>query len=145
MSDLPVASNNSGREFSRVEVDLSEIEHGVSFAETLGFGRSIRYTPQIHAALNLLMAADFVLTPQILDMSSGTVWLCRLMVGIVLLMRDSSTSLPLRKRLETEAIAGLLLAVLAVRGAVSRNLFERGYLFMRGMSVVANSLMTQVE
>ncbi len=145
MSDLPVPSKGNKIEFSPVEVDLSSIEHGVSFGETLGLGRSIRYTPQIHAAVNLLLAADGMLTPQILDMSTGTVWICRSMVGMLLLLRDNSTNLPLRKRLEIEAAAGALLAVLAVQGSVSHNLFERAYLFGRGVSVLANSLMTQVE
>ena len=145
MSDLPVSSSGNRVEFSRVEVELNPIESGVSFGETLGLGRSIRYTPQIHAMVNMLLAADGLLTPQIFDMSAGTVWVCRSMIGMLLLLRNDSTNLPLRQRLEIEAAAGALLALLAVQGTVSRNLFERVYLFGRGISVLANSLMTQVE
>src|SRR5476651_1381822 len=111
MSDLPVPSSSNRIEFSRVEVDLSPIENGVSFGETLGLGRSIRYTPKIHAMVNVLLAADGLLTPQILDMSSGTVWVCRSMIGLLLLLRNDSTNIPLRQRLEIEAVTGLLLAV----------------------------------
>jgi len=145
MSDLPIKSDSNDLEFSRVEVDLNPIESGVSFGETLGLGRSIRYTPQIHAMVNVLLAADGLLTPQIFDMSAGTIWLCRSMIGMLLLLRDDSTNIPLRQRLKIEASAGVLLAILAVKGTVSRNLFERAYLFGRGVSVLANSLMTQVE
>ena len=145
MSDLPVSSNGSRMDFSRVEVDLAPIEHGISFGESLGLGRMIRYTPEIHSMVNVLLAADGVLTPKILDMSSSTVWVCRSMIGMLLLLRNDSTNIPLRRRLEIEAAAGALLAVLAFNGTLTHNLFERAYLFGRGVSVLANSLMTQVE
>src|SRR5690349_20800204 len=136
MSDVAVRS--------KVEV-ARPLENGIAFGETLGLGVPTIYTAEIHDAINAVMAADVVLTPRILGMSSGTVWFCRVMAGILMMTRSDVISSDLRQNLTFEAGVGLLMMFIGFRGMISRNIFERMYLFVSGLLMVGNSLMTQVE
>lgn len=136
MSDVAVRS--------KVEVARPG-EIGIAFGETLGLAVPTIYTAEIHDAVNALMAADAVLTPQILGMSRGTVWFCRALAGLLLLTRSDMANMELRQNLAFEAGAGLLMMLVALRGMVGRNIIERMYLFLAGLVMVGNSLMTQVE
>jgi hypothetical protein len=129
---------------SKVEV-ARPLENGVAFGETFGLGVPTIYTAEIHDAINVILAADSVLTPKVLGMSSRTVWFCRVMAGMLILTRSDTMNLELRQNLAFEAGAGLLLILLALRGMLSRNIFERLYLFIAGVAMVGNSLMTQVD
>ncbi len=136
MSDVAVPSN--------VEVARPR-EYGIAFGETLGLSVPTIYTAEIHDAVNAIMAADWILVPKIVGMSNRTVWFCRVLAGMLRLTRSNVMNTELRQNLALEAGAGLMLMVIALRGMLSRNIFERLYLFIGGLMMVANSLMTQVE
>lgn len=129
---------------SKVEV-ARPAEHGIAFGETFGLALPTIYTAEIHDAVNAMMAADVALTPQILGMSSRTVWFCRVLAGMLLLTRSDMMHMELRQNLALEAGTGILLMLVGLRGMITRNLFERLYLFISGVLMVGNSLMTQVE
>jgi hypothetical protein len=136
MSDVAVRS--------KVEI-ARPLENGLAFGETFGLAVPTIYTAEIHDAINAIMAADSVLAPQIFDMSSRTVWFCRVVAGMLLLTRSDVMNTELRQNLAFEAGVGLLMVLLAFRGMLTRNIFERMYLFISGLMMVANSLMTQVD
>jgi hypothetical protein len=136
MSDVAVRS--------KVEV-ARPLENGVAFGETFGLAVPTIYTAEIHDAINAIIAADSVLTPQIFGMSRRTVWFCRVVAGMLLLTRSDMMNSELRQNLAFEAGVGLLLVLLAVRGMLTRNIFSRLYLFITGILMVGNSLMTQVD
>ena len=128
---------------SRVEV--ADFDRGVAFGESLGFDVPTRYGRDTHAAFNAIMAVDSLLTPVVLGMSRRTVVLCQLLAGGLLLLRREDSDLTLRQRLQLEATAGVVLIVLAMRGTITRRLLERGYLFVGGVMMIANSLMTETD
>jgi hypothetical protein len=128
---------------SRAEV--ARYDDGVAFGETFGLEVPTRISPQIHDSMNAMMAADAILTPTILGFSGRVVWLCRLLGGLHLLFRTESPDLPLRRRLELEALTGMLLIGVALRGTLSRNILEQIYLLIGGVMMVGNSVMTEIE
>src|SRR5438552_4461674 len=89
--------------------DVSRYDHGVAFGETFGLEVPTRISPQIHDSMSAMLAVDALLTPSVLGMSRRMVWLCRLLAGLHLLFRSDTPDLPLRRRLELEAIVGLML------------------------------------
>ena len=121
----------------------------VAFGESLGMDVPTRYTAQTHDTINMLLAGDTLMTPMLFGMSTRTVWFCRALAGILFIGRGGSSpngdAFSLRNRLEMEAIVGLLLLALAVRGAVSNRVFDRVYLFVSGVVMIANSLMTELD
>ena len=129
---------------SKVEV-ARPVENGLSFGETFGLAVPTIYSAEIHDAINAIMAADSVVTPRVFGMSSQTVWFCRAVAGLLLLTRSDMMNTEMRQNLAVEAGAGLLMVFLAMRGMLTRNIFERLYLFIGGLMMVGNSLMTQVE
>ena len=127
------------RELTRLQ------DTGIAFGETLGLEVPTQYSTDIHAAVNTLLAVDSLLTPRILGMSDQTVWMCRFLAGLLLLTRSQQLDVPMRRRLEVEAAMGGLVILMALRGLITHNLFERLYLAFGGATMVANSLMTRVE
>lgn len=117
----------------------------MAFGENFGIAVPTKYSEETHALFNTIMAIDSAVTPMIFGMSGRTVWLCRLLAGALFVLRDNSTDLRLRYRLQIEVAAGVALIWLALRGSVTPWLFERLYLIIGGGMIVANALMTQVE
>ncbi len=128
---------------SRVEID--DFDRGVAFGESLGIEVPTRYGRDTHAAFSTILAVDSLLTPLILGMSRRTVMLCQLLAGGLLWLRRDDSDLTLRQRLQIEATAGLVLLVLALRGTITRRLLDRIYLFIGGVLIIANSLMTETD
>jgi hypothetical protein len=128
---------------SRVEID--DVDRGVAFGESLGIEVPTRYGRDTHAAFSTILAVDSLLTPLILGMSRRTVMLCQLLAGGLLWLRREDSDLTLRQRLQIEAAAGLVLLVLALRGTITRRLLDRLYLFIGGVLIIANSLMTETD
>src|SRR5258708_22525807 len=79
-------------------------QYGVAFGEALGIDVPTHYSEEIHATVNALMAADSLVTPAILGMSTRTVWFCRLLAGLLLVTRSHALDLDLRQRLEIAAL-----------------------------------------
>jgi hypothetical protein len=137
-----------------VQIEVTDHAHaiersdtrGVAFGEALGLEVPTQYTPEIHSVVNSMIAADAVLMPAILGMSARTAWLGRGLAALLWAFRDNTTTdLPLRRRLEIEAGTGAVLVLLGVRGTVSRNALERLHMIFGGTMMIANSLMTRVE
>lgn len=126
-------------------VEIAEFDRGIAFGESLGIEVPTRYGRDTHAAFNTILAVDALLTPLILGMSRRTVMLCQLLAGGLLMLRREDSDLTLRQRLQIEATAGLVLLVLALRGTITRRLLERLYLFIGGVLMIANSLMTETD
>ncbi|HLY29242.1 MAG TPA: hypothetical protein VKQ72_23045 [Aggregatilineales bacterium] len=135
MSDLPVTRR----------VEISPVEQPMAFGESLGLELPTRYTPHAHETIDILLAFDSVLTPPMLGLTQRTVWFCRGLAALLLFLRNDDSNLPLRRRLEIEALAGLLLMALAWRGTISRRFLDRLYLIFEGTALVGNSLMTEIE
>ncbi len=135
MNDLPVTRR----------VEISPIEQRVAFGESLGIELPTRYSPHTHENVDVLLAFDSVLTPPMLGLTQRTVWFCRGLAGMLLFLRNDDSNLPLRRRLEIEAIAGLVLMIFAWRGTISRRLMDRLYLIVEGSALLGNSLMTEIE
>jgi len=117
----------------------------MAFGESLGLELPTRYTPHAHETIDILLAFDSVLTPPMLGLTQRTVWFCRGLAALLLFLRNDDSNLPLRRRLEIEALAGLLLMALAWRGTISRRFLDRLYLIFEGTALVGNSLMTEIE
>ena len=115
-----------------------------AFGESFGLELPTKYNAETHANFNTIMAADSLLTPMLLNMSLRTKWLCRLLALALLVLRDNQGDLTLRYRLELEAVGGIGLIFLGLRGSVSPWLLERLYLIIGGSMMIANALMTQV-
>src|SRR5258706_14347078 len=96
----------------------------VWFGESLGIDVPTRYTAEIHSMVNALLAADTALSPVILGRSDRTVWLCRILSGVLVAFRTNITELPLRRRLEIQAALGALLVLAALRATITRRLFD---------------------
>lgn len=135
MSDLPVTRR----------VEMSPVNQQMAFGESLGLELPTRYTPHAHETIDILLAFDSVLTPPMLGLSQRSVWFCRALAALLLLLRNDDSNLPLRRRLEIEALAGLLLMAFAWRGTVSRRLLDRLYLLFEGTALLGNSLMTEID
>jgi hypothetical protein len=116
-----------------------------AFGETFGLEVPTRYSPQMHDSMSTIMAIDSLLTPTVLGMSGRVVWLFRLMSALHVVFRLHDPNLPLRQRLELEAVTGLLMAGIAIRGTVSHNLLDRLYILLSGVMMIGNSLMTEVN
>jgi hypothetical protein len=125
--------------------ELIPLNQGIAFGETLGLDVPTRYDAQTHAAIDAVLALDSLVVPSLLRMSTRTVWTCQLVAGMLLALPNFKGDLSLRRRLELETGAGLMLMVLALHGAITHRPFERLYLFIGGGMMVANSLMTQVD
>lgn len=125
--------------------DLVPINQGVAFGETLGLEVPTRYDAQTHAAIDAAMALDSLVVPSLLRMSTRTVWACQLIAGMLLALPNFKGDLSMRRRLELEAGVGLILMLMALRGAITHRPFERLYLFIGGGMMVANSMMTQID
>jgi hypothetical protein len=119
--------------------------NGMAFGETLGIEVPTRYTEEIHAMINGLLAVDKAITPAILGFSGKTVWMCRILSGVMLAFRTNITELPLRRRLEIEAALGALVVIAALRGMITHRFFDNAYLFITGAIMIANALMTEAE
>ncbi len=117
----------------------------MAFGENYGLVVPTKYSEETHGLFNVLMAADSVATPMIFGMSWRTIWLCRALAGALFVLRDKSTGMKLRYRLQIEAATGIALILLALRGSITPWLFERLYLMIGGGMMIANALMTQVE
>jgi hypothetical protein len=129
---------------SKREVQLP-FQRGTAFGETFGFEVPTQYSAEIHSSANTLMAADSILTPMVFGMSSRMVWFTRALAGVLWTFREGSSELPLRRRLEIESGIGAVLVALALRGIISRSIFERLYLLIGGVMMIGNAMMTQVE
>src|SRR5258708_3545332 len=109
MDDLPVTRR----------VEISPVEQRLAFGERLGLDLPTRYAPHAHETINILLAFDSVLTPPMLGLTRRTVWFCRGLAGMLLFLRNDDSTLPLYRRLEIEAVTGLLLMAFAWRGTIS--------------------------
>src|SRR5258708_2669338 len=92
-----------------------------------------------------VLAIESLVMQRMLVMSDETVWMCGFLAGLLLLTRSQQIDVPMRRRLEVEAAMGGLIILMAMRGMIPHNLFERLYLAFGGATMVANSLMTRVE
>ncbi len=129
-----------------VEIVKSEpLDNVAAFGEQFGIALPTRYPSETFAALNTLLAVDALATPWLFGMSRGTVWFCRILAGLLLLLRGDNHDLSLRNALQLQALIGLALISLSLRGGISGRFFERIYLLSGGMMMLANTLMTQVE
>ena len=117
---------------------------GTAFGETLGIEVPTRYSADIHSAVSAMLAVDSLVTPLILGMSGKTVWFSRLVAGLLFMLRSNASEATLQRRLELEAQVGLLVVFLAIRGAITRRPIDRAYLFVAGVTMIADSLMTEV-
>jgi len=118
---------------------------GQAFGESLGIEVPTRYDVKTHDSFDTLLVADSLLTPILFGMSRPTLWVCRLLAGLLVIMRVESNDLTLHKRLQIEAMIGIGLIVFALRGTLTRRPLENLYLFAGGVSIIANCLMTQVD
>lgn len=114
-----------------------------AYGETLGLGVPTRYNLPTHSVVNLVMAADSLITPMLFNMSPVTKWICRALAGLLLVTRMDS--LEVRARLQWEVAVGLLLIGAALTGRVTSRFFENMYLLFGGLLMVANALMTEVH
>jgi hypothetical protein len=116
-----------------------------AFGEWLGLDVPTRYTPEAHAAFNVVMIGDSLVTPLITGMSKRTVWMCRFLSGLLFLTRKPNPSLSQRQALQIEVVSGTMLLVVALRGMVSKRWWENAYLFFGGLLMIANALMTELD
>lgn len=142
MVSKPATKTQVDRRESRVQPSTS---NGTAFGETLGIDVPTRYTEEIHSMVNALLAADVALMPTIIGLSGRTVWLCRVMAGVLVAFRSNITELPLRRRLEIEAALGALLVIASIRGMITHRFFDNLYLFLSGAVMIGNALMTKSQ
>jgi hypothetical protein len=124
---------------------IARLTSDPAYGETLGFDVPTRYAPETHATFNLIMAADSLITPVLFGMSGRTVWFCRFLSGLLFVTHSNTSDLELRQRLQIEAWTGAALLVLAYQGGVTHRFFERAYLFIGGLMMIGNALMTQIR
>ncbi len=124
---------------------LKPIEEVPAYGETLGIEVPTRYSEDTHDYFNLLMAADSMVTPVMLRMHRRTVWLCRGLAALLVMTCRREGGPDARTRFEVEVGSGLLLLGVALGGRFTRNIFERSYLFIGGLLMIGNALMTQVK
>ncbi|MBX3064193.1 MAG: hypothetical protein KF726_14545 [Anaerolineae bacterium] len=117
----------------------------VALGEHLGIDVPTRYNEATHEVINGAMFVDSLITPVLLNMSRPTVWTCRFLSALLFLTRRSSDSLTLKQALQVEAATGLLVMFAAINGSISKRFWENCYLFIGGVIMIANALMTELN
>ena len=121
-NSLSVDSANAAKSVSsrRSRLALAEAINKTAFGESIGLELPTRYDSNMHALVDALIAADAAISPVLFGMSSRTIWLCRLLAVVLLILRNDQPDMKLRERLELEAGIGVLLIAVAVCPVVNR-------------------------
>ncbi len=115
----------------------------LAFGETFGLDVPTRYPAETHDLFNTLLAADSMILPALLGLSPWTRWLYRALAALLVAGRRPHTPVERRQQLQVEATAGLALMGAALFGRLRA--IARISVFVSGLLILANSLMTQVE